>query len=112
MTKMTSFFALAAAGVVAGSAAPADPDGVDLAHFGTCADAASSRMLGQDEAQTCSAAFLRIKLSFVPGLSLESYGRLSPDERAAANRTGYEAFLDWRLRTSGVQFADNDSSTN
>lgn len=112
MVRLKLLHPLAVAFLIAGSAAPADPDGADLAHFATCTNAAVSRILGQDEARTCAAAFLRIKLSFVPKLSPETYGRLTPGERAAANRAGYEAYVRWHVGTSDRLFAGGALGTD
>jgi PIN domain nuclease of toxin-antitoxin system len=75
-----------------------DREGTEMtglqAHF-QCNEMATVRMLTFDEAIACGHAFLKVKLSFLPGLGLGDYARLPVAERASANRLGYERYLAW-----------------
>lgn len=75
---------------------PVGPDDADLRYVFDCSELARMRSLSFDEAAGCTRAFLRIKLSFVPGIDLGAYDRLPPSERAAVNLLGYRRYVEWR----------------
>lgn len=87
-------------------AEPSDrgPSDEGLLLYFACSEVAIHRALSFDEATVCGAAFQRIKLSFVPGVEPSDYGALSPLERAAINRVGYERYLEWSAENAaGVE---------
>lgn len=71
------------------------------AHF-ACSDMASERYLSPGEIQYCSAIYQEIKLSFVPGVDLETYFQLSAPEQSAVNKEGFTAFYTWRLENPEI----------
>ncbi|MDJ0638438.1 MAG: hypothetical protein QNJ20_06365 [Paracoccaceae bacterium] len=64
-------------------------------HF-ACSDISEHRTLTAQEFHFCSAAYQQIKLSFVPGVSPQTFQYLPPRERAAANTEGFRLFYQWR----------------
>ncbi len=60
-----------------------------------CSQAARRSVLSPGEAALCARAFLELKLSFLPGMTLDRYESLAAAERVSANRAGYAAFRDW-----------------
>jgi len=77
---------------VNGRAVP-DPD--DLRFYVGCNALAEERPLSYGEAADCSVVIQRLKLSFVPDMSLETFNGLAPAERARINLAGYRAFRQW-----------------
>lgn len=73
------------------------PDPADLQIHHACNAEAAGRVMHPSEAARCAAAFTRIKLAFVPGISGTAFDRLSPSERAGVNALGYERYRDWLL---------------
>jgi predicted ATP-dependent protease len=57
---------------------------------------AEAGLLGFDEAAFCSTVFMKIKLSFVPDIDLDTFNSLEPAEKSAINRLGYRLYLDWK----------------
>jgi hypothetical protein len=72
------------------------PDDADLRVYLECSRIADERLLAFDEAGICSRVFLRIKLSFVPGMTLDAFDQLSPEKKSAVNTLGYLRYLDWK----------------
>lgn len=67
-----------------------------IATYFACADAASERNLGASEVLRCAAIYQDVKFGFLPGVDLEDYALLSPEERSTVNREGFLAYLMWR----------------
>lgn len=61
-----------------------------------CRRASEARHLTGDEVDACANVFLRLKLSFLEGVSPERYTEMKPSLRATANRKGYDAFRAWQ----------------
>lgn len=76
------------------------PDANDLRTYLECSAAAEVRLLGFDEATLCSTTFMRIKLSLVPDIDLETFNSLLPMEKSAVDRLGYRRYLDWKQRNA------------
>lgn len=74
--------------------APADRDTLHTAYL-RCSEAARVRPLSRDEVDVCSAIYLGLKLSFLEGVTLDTYHGLDATSRARANREGYTAYRDW-----------------
>jgi hypothetical protein len=74
---------------------PGGPDEADLRLYLECSRIAGVQLLGFDDAVFCSRVFMRIKLSFVPGMTLESFDKLTPQEKTAVNTVGYLRYRDW-----------------
>ncbi len=72
------------------------PDPTDLRTYLECSEASNVRLLGFDEAAFCSTVFLRIKLSFVPDIDLDTFNSLSPTEKSVVDRHSYRLYLDWK----------------
>jgi hypothetical protein len=72
------------------------PDEADLRVYLECSRSADTSLLAFDEAGICSRVFLRIKLSFVPGMTLDAFDQLSLEEKTAVNTLGYLRYLDWK----------------
>jgi hypothetical protein len=66
------------------------------------------RLLSFDEAATCAGAYMRIKLSFLPGVGLDDFEGLPPQAKAAVNLDAYRRYLEWRLEKP----AEVDDLTN
>jgi hypothetical protein len=60
-----------------------------------CNDAALRGEMPHVLARACAQNFLALKLSFVPGATLERFGGLQPEERAQVNAAGYAGFRAW-----------------
>ena len=71
------------------------PDEADLRYYFDCSKVAATRLLSFEEATGCARTFMRIKLSFVPGVGLDDFDRLPPREKAAVNLVGYRRYMDW-----------------
>lgn len=89
--------AMAAASASADPSRPGDvrPDEADLRYYFDCSKVAATRLLSFEEATGCARTFMRIKLSFVPGVGLDDFDRLPPREKAAVNLVGYRRYMDW-----------------
>ena len=81
--------------IAASKASGSDRD-TAYATYRHCSDAAMQRPLSLGEVDACGAAYLRLKLSFVEGVSYDDFRGLSTAEKARVNREGYAAFQDWR----------------
>lgn len=79
----------------------AEPTRADLESYAECAASATTHMLDSGEARRCADAYLRIKLSFLSGISPDHYKTLPPLKRAKANEAGYAAYLNWKLTYVG-----------
>lgn len=104
------FVVLAAPSAVADPSGPGriGPDEADLQFYFDCSEVASLRLLSFDEADVCSRVFMRIKLSFVPGVGLNDYDSLPPREKSAVNIVGYKLYLDWLSKNPvEVEFLKN-----
>jgi hypothetical protein len=77
------------------------PDEADLRHYFDCSKVATMRLLSLDEATGCARVFMRIKLSFVPGVGLNDFDRLPLQEKAAVNLVGYRRYVEWLSENSG-----------
>jgi hypothetical protein len=77
-----------------------EPDTADLWTYLECSVAAEVRLLGFDEVILCSTVFMRIKLSFVPDIDLDTFNGLLPMEKSAVDRLGYGRYLDWKHRNA------------
>ncbi len=71
------------------------PNTWDLAYHIACSEVAKTRVQTAEEAAACARAFMRVKLSFVPSVSLADYEALPPEKRAAVNLAGYRQFVVW-----------------
>ena len=80
----------------------AGPDKADLVHFLECSETARMHVLSLEEAANCLRTYMRIKLSFVPGVNLDDFESLSPSERAAVNLVGYRRYMEWRSRNAAA----------
>lgn len=78
----------------------AGPDEADLRYFFECSQLAKMQLLNFDEAKSCTRAYMKIKLSFVPGVGLDDFDGLSPQEKAAVNVFGYRHYMEWRLQNA------------
>jgi hypothetical protein len=74
------------------------PAASDLRAHVACSVEAERRVLAPDEAAACSTAYMKVKLSFVPGIGLDEFERLPPREKAAVNLLAYDRYLDWSSR--------------
>lgn len=72
------------------------PDPTDLRTYLECSEASNVQLLGFNEAAFCSTVFMRIKLSFVPDIDLDTFNSLSPTEKTALDRHSYRLYLDWK----------------
>ncbi|GAA6207903.1 hypothetical protein NBRC116601_11960 [Cognatishimia sp. WU-CL00825] len=61
-----------------------------------CAVEAESRVLTPAEMHHCSELYLETKLQFLPNMDVDQFKRLTTPERAAVNRTAYDAYLTWK----------------
>ncbi len=68
------------------------------AAYSTCTFAAERRMLSLSEVDICMLTFLKLKLSFLNGVTADRYVNMTPTTRAVANRKGYDAYRAWRHR--------------
>lgn len=66
--------------------------------YSQCSDAAEVRRLSRDEVDACSFVFLKLKLSFLNGVTVERYATMKPSLRATANRKGYDSYRAWLHR--------------
>ena len=91
------------------------PAAADLRDHLACAQEAARRVLGFDEARVCATAYMRVKLAFVPGLELDDFERLPPEDRAAINRLAYARYVAWRAanpaETAAIADAPSPHST-
>ncbi|MXQ06494.1 hypothetical protein GQ651_01405 [Alphaproteobacteria bacterium GH1-50] len=72
--------------------------------YRSCAGLAEQKVLSKDEFDACSLAYLKIKLSFLHGVTLERYEGMKPSLRAKANKIGYDAYRAWLHRmTAGLR---------
>lgn len=74
------------------------PDSADLRFYLVCARLSDERLLSFGEAATCSQVFMRIKLSFLPGVTLEEFQHMPPKTKSAANIEGYLKYRAWLLQ--------------
>ena len=74
------------------------PDDSDLRYYFECSELARIRPLSVGEAASCSRAYMKIKLFFVPGVGLDDFDGLSPQEKAAVNVFGYRRYMAWRMQ--------------
>lgn len=72
------------------------PDMEVMETYTTCSAEAEHRLLSHSEAQLCLDAYLRLKLSFVPGMDMDRFRRLSIEERWKVNQQGYGAYVAWK----------------
>ena len=73
-----------------------EPSDVLVAAYLRCSDAATHRVLSRFEAEECATSYLRLKLSFLPDVTLRSYKEMTAPQRAEANRRGYQRYMDWK----------------
>lgn len=102
---VVSFFLLAMLAAASASAEDSrlghtGPDEADLRYFLECSELAKMHLLSFDEAESCTRAYMKIKLSFVPGVGLDNFDGLSPQEKAAINVVGYRRYMEWRLQNA------------
>ena len=64
-------------------------------HF-ACSDISEQRPMTAAEVQTCSVAYQKIKLHFVPDVTVKEYVMLPASEREHVNNEGFREFLKWR----------------
>ncbi|MEM8633005.1 MAG: hypothetical protein AAGF74_17410 [Pseudomonadota bacterium] len=94
---------VACAAVQAEAAEPNEQDRKTLhAYHENCMETAKYRFLTHPEWLKCNEAYLKLKLSFVPGIDLDSYQRLPAPARAEANRSGYTGYRVWRMTRQGA----------
>lgn len=67
-----------------------------IAAYFTCSEAAELRVLERTEAEACAAAYMEIKVGFVPNVDMQAYQSMTPEERADVNRRGYAGYVAWR----------------
>lgn len=101
MTRpLISMTALATAALFAASPGHADdpvlPDMAVWRIYSDCSAEATRRRLTNDEALACLDAYLRVKLSFLPGMDIERFLKLAPDARWEVNRRAYAAYVAWK----------------
>jgi hypothetical protein len=72
------------------------PDATDVRTYLECSVASEVGLLGFDEAALCSTVFMKIKLSFLPDVDLDTFNTLEPTEKSAFDRLGYRLYLDWK----------------
>jgi hypothetical protein len=73
------------------------PDEADIRYIFECSELAKMHLLSFDDAADCTRAYMRIKLSFLPGVGFDDFAGLSPEEKAVVNTVGYQRFMEWRL---------------
>lgn len=78
----------------------AGPDEADLRLYFECSAVSKTRVLSFNEAQGCTRAYTRIKLSFVTGIGIDEFDALSSQEMAAVNRLGYKRYVEWRRQNA------------
>lgn len=71
------------------------PDERQLRTHFICAESARVRPLDRAAIHVCSHVFQRLKIGFVPGMTIDRYDALSGEERARVNREGYMAWRAW-----------------
>ena len=114
-----TFFATFAAAVLFGSAASAQelPTRAEMERyrqsiypqFMACSDLAAIQILSAQQGSACSELLLRLKLSFLPGVTLERYHQMKPKTRAIANEKGYAAYRAWLFaKTSRLAQSDGN----
>ena len=67
-----------------------------------CSAEAVQGFLGGMEAMACAEVFMRLKLTFLPGSTYESYVTRSAATRALANSKGYAAYRAWLIRETVI----------
>ena len=63
-----------------------------------CSTAAAQSFLAPGEAAFCSNIYLKLKLSFLNGVTVARYAQMSEKTRAVANEKGYAAYRAWLHR--------------
>ena len=76
------------------------------ARYLDCSAHAAEGFLGGLEAMTCAETFMRLKLTFLPGATYESFITRSPQSRALANAKGYAAYRAWLIRETVLASAE------
>ncbi|WP_216665242.1 hypothetical protein [Pseudoruegeria sp. HB172150] len=88
-----------AAGINGGSEAnemnAPGPSETELLSYFVCSDMAEAGLLPRDIAAACSITYLKVKLSFLPGVGLDDYLAIDAASRAQVSRAGYDALRDW-----------------
>lgn len=74
----------------------------DLRVYLDCARSSNERLLGFGEAEICSRVFLRIKLSFVLGMTAEAFDHLPLRTKAEVNTLGYLRYRSWLEENSAL----------
>lgn len=105
--------AVVAAVVLTAVQAQADPETLsdlrpaetDLREYLRCSAEAAQRLLGHDEAKACATAYMKVKLSFLPDVSLDEFNRLAPRQKAALNLVAYERYMQWSSRNAAELMA-------
>ena len=67
-----------------------------LADYLACSNLAEVHILSPSDARRCADTYLALKLSFLPDVAPEAYWKLSVEQRWAAQKMGYAAFLRWK----------------
>ena len=60
-----------------------------------CASQATERLMSPGAASDCADIYLRLKLTFLPGVEAEGFKTFSPETRARINRITYMAYRSW-----------------
>lgn len=63
-----------------------------------CGELAAETFLGWDEVNTCSEIYLRLKLSFLNGVTLDRYRTMPVKTKVVTHDKGYSAYLAWLHR--------------
>ena len=63
-----------------------------------CASQATERLMSPGAASDCADIYLRLKLTFLPGVDAEGFKTFSPETRARINRITYVAYRSWLQR--------------
>ncbi|PRY26045.1 hypothetical protein CLV78_101138 [Aliiruegeria haliotis] len=66
-----------------------------FALYSVCSDAALERILSRHEVDHCYDVYIRLKLSFVKGVTLEQFKAMPAASRTVANTKGYTAYRAW-----------------
>jgi hypothetical protein len=61
-----------------------------------CSELAKQRILNSTEAHECGLNYIRLKLAFLPEVSIEGFMAMPPAQRFEVNRMGYLLYLRWK----------------
>ena len=81
------------------------PDENLLTSYELCSESAEFRVLSRAEAESCSEDYLKLKLSFLPGVELDQFRSLPAAEQWEIQQRAYFALLEWREREAHKAFS-------